>query len=147
MSDQRSLDALRDELKACVMRLRLMSTDELVERCVALCEPFAPGTENVLLIDALVLRAGDGSIEAAAALFAVSAPEAHCLDALKRLFRRNPAVVEAYQTEMLTQMFTDFAEGEVAAGRMTVTIGPKGERLYGSAPKKRSRGGGRRRGS
>jgi hypothetical protein len=145
MSDQESLDALRERLNVSVMRMRLMSTEQLLEACMEIVEPIAPGTKDLLLADALVLRAGEGSIEAAAALFAMNAPEEKCLDALKALLRRNPAVGEAYQVELLTRMFTEFADEEVAAGRMTVTVGPKGERLYGSATRPRRRG--RRRGS
>jgi hypothetical protein len=74
----------------------------------------------------------DGSIEAAAALAAIGADHDTVAAALRELVARYSDVKEGIEIEALALEFEEWADGEVAAGRMTVTRGPNGEKLYGT---------------
>lgn len=131
-----TLQRMKDALLQATMRMRLLSTHDLIKRAMQICEPVVPGSD-MLVVDALMLRAGDGSIDAVAALVALYASERHIIDALKMLANRYPDIIEGLQIEALTAMFEEYAEDEIAAGRMTKARGPDGRWLYSMTGKRK----------
>lgn len=97
-----------------------------------------------LMVAHLSDRAAEGSLRAVAALLVMSWSmpqlEQRAHDATKAAAERSPDVIEAATLDVLTQMFEEIAEEEVAAGRMLRTVDPDtGHNLYAPAPRKRSK--------
>jgi len=126
-----ALESFKVALDRHVDELTELDHVDLVARCVELCESHTVD-ESATIGDALLAVVRCGSIEAAAALVVIGAAHAAIATALRELAQRYPDVKEGLQIEALTHMLEEFADGEVAAGRMTVARGPNGEKLYGS---------------
>lgn len=87
--------------------------------------------DHDLVVDLLAKVAAQGSIDAVALMVALGAPERLTAQALADLVRRSPDLVEEVRVNELTRMLEEFAEEEIAAGRMTKTKDPKtGRWLY-----------------
>lgn len=86
---------------------------------------------NILLVDALKVIAGLGSLDAAAALSAIGATDDEVATALTAVANRSPEIRDGFAIEGLTKILEESCEEEVAAGRMTKTVCPKtGRSLY-----------------
>lgn len=127
-------DALRAKLNAEVDRYFAMEQDDFLAVCVALAtDSGLEFDEQLTMRQIMLLLARMGSTEAVAAMVVMGAPHEDILEALQALAGRNPEIMQGIVTEQLVEMFEEFADAEVKAGRMTVTIDPAtGHKLYGS---------------
>lgn len=123
-----AFEALKRTLTDTVKAMRALPQVELVRRCAEIVGEVEAPPETTIG-EMLIMAAGQGSIEATAAMAAIGMPDERVLEALRAIADRSPDVCEGAQIEALAIMFEEFADEEVAAGRMTVSIGPKGEKL------------------
>lgn len=127
-------DALRAKLNAEIDRYFAMERDDFIAACVLLATD--SGTEfdeDLTMAQIMLSLASMGSTEAIAAMVVMGAPHDDILEALKSLAGRNPEIMQGIMKEQLVEMVEEFADAEVAAGRMTATIDPAtGKKLYGS---------------
>lgn len=125
--------AFKHAVEHHVSRFRAMATPDFIARCMDMISeaPDLDPSPEQTISELLERLARDGSIEAAAALAVMGVDEQRLIALLRGLLERSPDAVEGCQVEALVIMFEEWADEEVAAGRMTVTVGPDGKKLYG----------------
>jgi hypothetical protein len=133
-----AFEALKRTLIGTVEIMRALPQVELVRRCAEIVGEIEAPPETTIG-EMLIMAASQGSIEAIAAMAAIGMPDERVLEALRGIADRSPDVCEGAQVEALAVMFEEVADEEVAAGRMTVSIGPKGEKLYAPVHKRGKR--------
>jgi hypothetical protein len=112
-------------------QLHAMDEVAFMTRCVEISEPFVTDPADTLGV--LLGRAAEaGSLEAAAAMSVMGMTDEEVAAALVQLVQRYPDLAEAVKIGGITIVVEEWLEEEVAAGRMFITIGPKGEKLYSS---------------
>jgi hypothetical protein len=139
MSGPDAYDAMKTAVFRHVARFRAMDTPSFVERCADMWKDAEAqiGSDGTLG-EAMERLAALGSIEACAAMAVMGVGEDRVIAALRVVAERSPDVVEGMQVEALTMIFEQWADEEVAAGRMTVTLGSNGQRLYSTVERKGS---------
>ena len=137
-SPKPTLDAITGAFLAA--RDRLAGSPDLasfLEQALAIAGPAAAEERDRPVVDVLFARAGEGSIEAAAALAAFAlgcrskALERKAEEALKEVLRRNPAA----RDELVHEGLTILVEEELTRQGVPFTIDPEtGEKIWGRAP-------------
>lgn len=137
MSSTGAYDAMKAALSDQVARFRAMDTPSFVKRCVAMwVEAEAQIGSDGTIGEAMERLAALGSIEACAAMAVMGIEDERLIAAMRTVAERSPDIIEGLQIEALTAMFEEWADEEVEAGRMTVTIGEDGKKLYWTVDKK-----------
>lgn len=123
-------DAFRTALRTSIETFRVMSQREFEGALFEICQQ-AGVDPTTTIAAALKILAGQGCIEAVAAMIVMNLPDKKVREAIKALLARTPDVVDGLVLEELTMHFEEYADAEVEAGRMTVSIDPvTGRKLY-----------------
>jgi hypothetical protein len=136
---QQAVKSLQAALMQAVKKYKGMDSDGLLYAIGELAEEsgleFDDKREPVS--DVLLRIAGQGSIDAVALFVCVGADEARIADALRLISERSKDVLDGMVFEGLVTLFEEWAEGEIAAGRMLKTkCQESGRYLYQSVEKK-----------
>lgn len=136
---QQAVESLEAALKQAVRKYSRMSTDDLMEAIVAaINESDLEHSDRESIAQLLLQLASQGSIDAVAMMIAAGCSHKLAARALGLLAERSEDVKEGMVLAGLTAMVEEWAEGEVAAGRMIRTKCPKtGKNLYQSVEKKK----------
>lgn len=140
MSGAGAYDAMKAAVFDHVAHLRAMDTPSFVRRCGEMWRDAEAliGSDGTMG-EAMERLAALGSIEACAAMAVMGVEDKRVIAALRAVAERSPDVVEGIQIEALTTIFEEWADEEVQAGRMTVTIGNEGQKLYWTVDRKKGR--------
>jgi hypothetical protein len=116
-----------------------METDDLLRAAISLVDESGVEFNKQETIPAVLRRvAEEGSIDAVAIMAVMGCPLHEITDVLRAVAHRSEDVRQGIENEALVMVFEEWAEEEVAAGRMTKTVCPKtGVNLYGSVEKKK----------
>ncbi|MHC2250994.1 hypothetical protein ACVILK_000686 [Bradyrhizobium embrapense] len=135
---EQALQSLEAALRSKVEQYSKLGYLDLVQTAIDLIDESAVEYDRTETIPVVLARlAAMGSIDAVAVMSCLGCAEDQVADALQSLSERSPDVMDGLLFVGLARVVEDWAESEVAAGRMTKTICPNtGKPLYGSAPKK-----------
>jgi hypothetical protein len=137
MSEQavKSMDAALRRL--CGKYSRMETEDLLAAALAAIDESGIEYTEKETIPTVLKRLAELGSIDAVALMVVMGCPQNDVAQALRAMVDRSADIIEGLQQAALVKLFEDWAEGEIAAGRMSKTLCPKtGVYLYHQVEKK-----------
>lgn len=137
MSEQavKSMEAALRRL--CDKYSRLETPDLLAAALAAVDESGVEYTKTETIPTVLKRLAALGSIDAVALMVVLGCPQIDVAAALRAVIDRSEDVTEGLQHAALVKLFEEWAEKEIAAGRMSKTLCPKtGVYLYHQVEKK-----------
>lgn len=121
-------------LESTVIRFAKMGVDGRLAAAIKLIDE--SGVEHSInddLVSVLGRIAELGSIDAAALMIGLGGNHQQVLEALRSIAARSKDVVDGLAHDALVTKFEEWAEQEIAAGRMTKTLDPEtGRYLYRS---------------
>lgn len=131
--------SMKAALESTVAKFGRMETDDLLRASIEVVKESGVEYSKEETIPAVLHRVAElGSIDAVAIMVALGCSQQQVAEALHAVVLRSEDVTQAVATESLAMMIEEWAEKEVAAGRMIRTVCPKtGENLYQSVKQKK----------